>query len=172
MRLATASSALPKGTHNNKVNLLTEEIIIMSNITKFYNMPSLLGRSVWDDVFDNFFNENETTNLIRRSTDGYPVTDLYRDEDGNSIIECALAGFQRNQLSIEVKKGKITIIADQGNEADENTRRIARRSFTRTFVDHSNKLDLESAKATFKDGLLQITVPPTPEIQSTIIKIK
>jgi HSP20 family molecular chaperone IbpA len=144
----------------------------MSNITKFYKRPSLLGRSVWDDVFDNFFNEHEAPNLIRRSTDGYPVTDLYRDEEGNSIIECALAGFNKNQLSIEVKEGKITIIADQGSETGENSRRIARRSFTRTFVDHSNKLDLENAKATFKDGLLQITVPPTPEVKSTIIKIK
>ena len=144
----------------------------MSNITKFYNMPNLLGHTVWDEVFANFFNENETTNLIRRSTDGYPVTDLYRDEEGNSVIECALAGFNKDQLSIEVKEGKITIIANQGNDADENSRRIARRSFTRTFVDHSNKLDLENAKATFKDGLLQITVPQTPEIQSTIIKIK
>jgi len=144
----------------------------MSNITKFYKRPHLLGRSVWDDVFDNFFNEHETPNLIRKSTDGYPVTDLYRDEKGNSVIECALAGFKREQLSIEVKEGKITITADQGNEAGENTRRIARRSFTRTFVDHSNKLDLENAKATFEDGLLQITVPPTPEVQSTVIKIK
>ena len=144
----------------------------MSNITKFYKRPHLLGRSVWDDVFDNFFNEHETPNLIRKSTDGYPVTDLYRDEKGNSVIECALAGFKKEQLSIEVKEGKITIIADQGNDTGENTRRIARRSFTRTFVDHSNKLDLENAKATFKDGLLQITVPPTPEVQSTVIKIK
>ena len=135
-------------------------------------MPSLLGRTVWDDVFNNFFNEHETPNLIRRSTDGYPVTDLYRDEGGNSVIELALAGFNKGQLSIEVKEGKITIIADQGSETGENSRRIARRSFTRTFVDHSNKLDLENAKATFKDGLLQITVPPTPEVQSTIIKIK
>ena len=144
----------------------------MSSITKFYKRPHLLGRSVWDDVFDNFFNEHETPNLIRRSTDGYPVTDLYRDEGGNSVIELALAGFNKSQLSIEVKEGKITIIADQGNESGENSRRIARRSFTRTFVDHSNKLDLENAKATFQDGLLQITVPPTPEVQSTVIKIK
>jgi HSP20 family molecular chaperone IbpA len=135
-------------------------------------MPNLLGHTVWDEVFANFFNENETTNLIRRSTDGYPVTDLYRDEEGNSVIECALAGFNKDQLSIEVKESKITIIANQGSEADENSRRIARRSFTRTFIDHSNKLDLENAKATFKDGLLQITVPQTPEVQSTIIKIK
>jgi len=141
----------------------------MSNLTKFYGVPSLLGRSVWDDLFTKL----EPNSLVRRSTDGYPVTDLYRDDDGNSVIECALAGFDKDQLTIEVKEGRITINADQGGEdSEEATRRIARRSFTRSFVDHSNKLDLEKAKASFENGLLRITVPPVPEVQSTIIAIK
>jgi len=141
----------------------------MSNLTKFYGVPSLLGRSVWDDLFTKL----EPNSLVRRSTDGYPVTDLYRDDDGNSVIECALAGFDKDQLTIEVKEGRITINADQGgDDSEEATRRIARRSFTRSFVDHSNKLDLEKAKASFENGLLRITVPPVPEVQSTIIAIK
>ena len=142
----------------------------MSNLTKFYGVPSLLGRSVWDDLFTKL---EEPNSLVRRSTDGYPVTDLYRDDDGNSVIECALAGFDKDQLTIEVKEGRITINADQGgDDSEEATRRIARRSFTRSFVDHSNKLDLEKAKASFENGLLRITVPPVPEVQSTIIAIK
>jgi len=141
----------------------------MSNLTKFYGVPSLLGRSVWDELFTKL----EPNNLVRRSTDGYPVTDLYRDDEGNSVIECALAGFDKDQLTIEVKEGRITINADQGgDDSDETTRRIAQRSFTRSFVDHSNKLDLERAKASFENGLLRITVPPVPEEQSTIIAIK
>jgi HSP20 family molecular chaperone IbpA len=141
----------------------------MSNLTKFYGVPSLLGRSVWDDLFTKL----EPNSLVRRSTDGYPVTDLYRDDEGNSVIECALAGFDKGQLTIEVKEGRITINADQGgDDSDETTRRIAQRSFTRSFVDHSNKLDLEKAKASFENGLLRITVPPVPEEQSTIIAIK
>ena len=110
----------------------------MSNLTKFYGVPSLLGRSVWDDLFTKL---EEPNSLVRRSTDGYPVTDLYRDDDGNSVIECALAGFDKDQLTIEVKEGRITINADQGgDDSEEATRRIARRSFTRSFVDHSNSL--------------------------------
>lgn len=140
----------------------------MSNLTKFYGVPSLLGRSVWDDMFTKL----EPNNLVRRSTDGYPVTDLYLDDDGNSVIECALAGFNKDQLTIEVKEGRITINAEQGGEDSETARRIARRSFTKSFVDHSNKLDLEKAKASFENGLLRITVPPVPEAQSTIIAIK
>ena len=140
----------------------------MSNLTKFYGVPSLLGLSGWDDMLTKL----EPNNLVRRSTDGYPVTDLYLDDDGNSVIECALAGFNKDQLTIEVKEGRITINAEQGGEDSETARRIARRSFTKSFVDHSNKLDLEKAKASFENGLLRITVPPVPEAQSTIIAIK
>ena len=139
----------------------------MSNITR-YKVPSLLGRSVWDDVFTTMFNQPEI--LVKRSTEGYPVSDIFTDDDGNSIIECALAGFSKDQLSIEAKDGRITITADGGSE-DASTRRIARRAFTRTYVDHSGKLDLSKASANFENGLLRVTVPPVPEAQATTIVI-
>lgn len=141
----------------------------MSNITRYNTrFPSLLGRTVWDDLFTTIFNEPDA--LIRRSTEGYPVTDIYRDEEGNSVIECALAGFTKDQLVIEAKDGRITISADGGTE-DEGGRRIARRSFERSFVDHSGKLDLSQASANFENGLLRVTVPSTPEAQPTTITI-
>jgi len=140
----------------------------MSNITLYNNRPSLLGRSVWDEMFDSFF--DAAPNLVRRSTEGYPVTDIYKDDDGNSVIECALAGFTKDQLSVEVKDGRITITADGGAE-DANARRIARRSFQKTFVAPDNKLDMSSAHASFENGLLRVIVPPTPEAQPVSISI-
>lgn len=140
----------------------------MSNITLYNNRPSLLGRSVWDEMFDSFF--DAAPNLVRRSTEGYPVTDIYKDDDGNSVIECALAGFTKDQLSVEVKDGRITITADGGAE-DANARRIARRSFQKTFVAPDNKLDMSSAHASFENGLLRVIVPPTPEAQPVSINI-
>ena len=139
----------------------------MTKLTQ-YNVPNLLGRSVWDDVFTTLF--DEPTSLVRRSTEGYPVTDLYCDKEGNSVIECALAGFSKDQLAIEAKDGRITITAGGGND-DETSRRIARRSFSRTYVDHSGTLDLSAAQATFDNGLLRVIVPPSPEAQPTTITI-
>jgi len=142
----------------------------MSNITHYNRIPSLLGRGVWDDIFTSFFNE-PSTDLVRRSTEGYPVTDIYRDESGNSIIECALAGFTKEDIAIEVKDGRITISANGGTEEATASRRIARRSFTRTYVDHGGKLDLTQTSANFENGLLQVVIPPTPEAQPTMITI-
>ena len=132
--------------------------------------PSLLGGNVWDNIFTSIF--DNTDSLIRRSTEGYPVTDIYRDENGNSIIECALAGFSKDQLTIEVKDGSITISAKGGTDEETSSRRIAKRSFTKTFVDHNGELDLTSAEANFENGLLRVTIPQTPESQPKTIAIE
>ena len=137
----------------------------MSNISVY--RPSLLSRGVWDELFNNVFQD---PSLTRRSTEGYPLTDIYKDDDGNSVIECALAGFSKEQLSIEVKESRITISADSGGQ-EENSRRLARRSFSRSYVDHTGKLDLTGSSATFENGLLRIVVPQIPNVQPKEISI-
>ena len=158
----------PTGAQNENKNLLNYKEKNMSSITRYNRVPSLLGRSVVEDLFTSLFSEPET--LVKRSTEGYPVSDIFTDDKGNSVIECALAGFSKEQLSIEAKDGRITIIADGGTDVDDG-RRIARRSFNRTYVDHSGKLDLSNAQASFENGLLRVTVPPTPEASATTITI-
>ena len=38
-------------------------------------------------------------------------------------------------------------------------RRIAKRAFSKTFVDYQNNCNLANSKATFENGLLKITIP-------------
>jgi len=134
-------------------------------------VPNLIGRTVWDDLFHSFFNEPET--LVRRSTEGYPLTDIYKDIDGKQVIELALAGFKRDDLSIQIKENQITVSAQKQDDAEgKSNRRIARRSFKKTFVDYSNKLDLTKSNASFEDGLLKISVPPLIEASPVAIEIK
>ena len=42
--------------------------------------PSLLGRNVLDDVFDHML--SDFPQLIQQSTRGYPVSDIYQNEQG------------------------------------------------------------------------------------------
>tara|TARA_R110001583_G_scaffold159613_1_gene311440 strand:+ start:2728 stop:3204 length:477 start_codon:yes stop_codon:yes gene_type:complete len=156
----------------SEINSLRKgEKTMTTSISLFNNrVPNLIGRTVWDDIFHSFFNEPEA--LVKRSTEGYPVTDIYRDTDSNQVIELALAGFHRDDLSIEIKENQITVSAVKKNDTAESNRRIARRSFKKTFVDYSNKLSLADSDATFEDGLLMITVPPVIEAQPVIIEIK
>ena len=135
--------------------------------------PSILGRSAFEQIFDQFFNDPGP--MIKRSTDGYPLTDIYKDEDENQIIEMALAGFSKEDVLIEIKENTITITSVSKAKRDSIpglARRIAKRSFSKTFVDYHNKLDLAKSTATFENGLLAITIPPVSEKAAITINIK
>ena len=134
--------------------------------------PSLLGRGVFDDIFDSML---DFPSLLNRSTQGYPVADIYRDDNGDTIIEFALAGFSKEELSVEVKPedNTITVSAQQGtNEESGQSRRIARRSFSKTYVNYDHNLDLNTTTADFENGLLRLVVPSRPEAKPLAVEIK
>lgn len=134
--------------------------------------PSLLGSRVFDNFFDDFF--TDFPRHMRQTTQGYPVADIYRTEDGSTVMEFALAGFTRDDLSIDVQpeKRSITVSAQTGTAEDRPNRRVARRSFQRTYVNYDNNLDLTRTEASFENGLLTVKVPQNPEVQPLSIDIK
>lgn len=141
----------------------------MNAITTY--RPGLLGHKVIDEVFNNFFNDFPTH--LRASTQGYPVADIYRDDDGSTVLEFALAGFKKKELSIDIQPDKRSItITGQVDEDNEKRQRIARRNFTRTYVNYDDNLDLTQAKASFENGLLSVRVPQRPEAKPLSIEIK
>ena len=142
----------------------------MKNALTITHRPGLLGGSVFDELFNGF----DFPNLVNQSTQGYPVADIYRGESGETVMEFALAGFAKEDLSVEVKpeKKSITIKADmQADGSEQSNRRIARRSFNKTYVNYDNNLDLSAADAVFENGLLRIVVPTRAEVNPVAIKI-
>ena len=134
--------------------------------------PGLLGNKVFNEVFDELFSNNFPKHLLA-STQGYPVADIYRDDDGSTVLELALAGFNRSELSIDVQPDKRSItVSSSVNEENEKRQRIARRNFTRTYVNYDDNLDLGSSKANFENGLLSIRIPPRLSAQPLSITIE
>lgn len=133
--------------------------------------PGLLGRNVIDDVFDSFF--VDFPRHLKQTTQGYPVADIFRDDDGNTVLEFALAGFKKEELSIDIRPDKrsITVAANSDIDEGDNSRRIARRSFTKTYVNYDNNLDLTNTAASYENGLLTVTVPQRAEAQPVQIAI-
>jgi HSP20 family molecular chaperone IbpA len=133
--------------------------------------PSLLGRGVFDDIFDSML---DVPALMNRTTQGYPVADIYRNEEGETVMEFALAGFDRENLHVEVfpDKRSIEVSADSHGDEENTSRRIARRTFHKSYVNYDNNLDLDAMSATFKNGLLRLVVPPRPELKPLAIEIK
>jgi len=134
--------------------------------------PGLLGRRVFDDIFDGFF--ADLPRHIQQSTQGYPVVDIYVTEDGSTVMEFALAGFSKDELDVDVRpdKSSITVSAEAGTRSESTAnRRIAKRSFNKTYVNYDNNLDLTNIAANFENGLLTITVPTRPEIKPLKVEI-
>ena len=133
--------------------------------------PSLLGRNVFDDVFDNLF--TDFPRHLKQTTQGYPVADIYRDDGGNTVLEFALAGFKKTELSVDIRPDKrsITVAAQNGEDADDTNRRIARRSFSKTYVNYDDNLDVAGTTSTFENGLLTVVVQPLAEVQPLSVPI-
>jgi HSP20 family molecular chaperone IbpA len=89
-------------------------------------------------------------------------------------MEFALAGFSKEQLSVDIRPDKRSVTVSADTDIDEGSngfRRIARRNFTKTYVNYDNNLDLSEAKAAFENGLLTVVVPPRAELQPVKIAI-
>ena len=144
----------------------------MTGTTLTTYRPSLLGRNVFEDIFDSML---DFPQLMQKTTQGYPVADIYREDNGDTVMEFALAGFSRDDLAIEIKpeNKSITVSANHSTEDSRtNSRRIARRSFTKTYVNYDNNLDLNATRAEFENGLLRLVVPQRPEAKPLRVEIK
>jgi HSP20 family molecular chaperone IbpA len=128
---------------------------------------------VFDDVLGSLFSDSFPT-MLRQSTEGYPVADIYRNDGGDTVMEFALAGFNKEELSIDIQPGKrsITVKASSSSSEGADNRRIARRSFQKTFVNYDDNLDLTNASAAFENGLLTVMVPQRPEVTPLQLEIK
>ena len=139
----------------------------MTTLTTY--RPNVLGRSVFDEIFNSML---DMPTLINKTTQGYPVADIYKNDDGSTTLEFALAGFSKEELNVEVKPEERTItVSAQTDGTSETPRRIARRSFKKTYVNYDNNLDLTAARADYKDGLLSISLPTRAEAQAISVEI-
>ena len=137
------------------------------------HVPALLGNGAIDRLFEEFFQNPEP--YVKQTTNGYPLTDIYKEEDGSQVIEMALAGFSKEDILINTEANKITISADGSKlkgQLAENRRRIAKRAFKKSFVDYHNTLDFGSSNATFENGLLRTTIPLRDEVKPRQITIE
>lgn len=103
----------------------------------------------------------------------YPLTDLSVGEDDILHIDIAIAGFSKDQITIEQSSNKI--IVKGSKPADESKRKyiqqcISTNDFSRVLILHENYVDGE-VSAEFENGILQIEVKPKKQVTNKI-KIK
>jgi molecular chaperone IbpA len=102
---------------------------------------------------------NSVKQALPKSIPTYPPTNIAKIGVEKWVIEMALAGFKKEDLTITVKEGLLSVESDipesipNENERDYIHRGIAYRSFKREF---SLADDVKVIDATLEDGLLRV----------------
>jgi HSP20 family protein len=104
-----------------------------------------------------------------------PSVDISED-NGNYIVTAELPGTRREDVAVELEEDVLTIRGEKRNEREEKKekRRIVERSygtFCRSFTLPANA-DPEQVSASFKDGVLTVTVAKRPETKPRVVDIK
>jgi HSP20 family protein len=125
----------------------------------------------FSDIIDEFFNDAVAT---RQSTFA-PSIDISENEK-QFLIDAALPGMEKKDIDINLENGRLTISGERKLNNEENGRQYHRveshyGSFTRSFQLPENVND-DSINASYKDGILSITIDKSEEKMKKQIKIK
>jgi molecular chaperone IbpA len=140
-----------------KLTLLTKEETMTSRDLSIFNTlrPFSIG---FDDMFDQFENMLGNGGLTMQSN--YPPYNIKKTGKDNYAIEVALAGFNKNDVEVELEDNLLTVRTKQTNKADEKSdngeiihKGISQRQFARSFTIAE---DVKVNGAELKDGLLTI----------------
>ena len=135
--------------------------------------PTIFNDSLFDDLFDLSFPMMREMNGIDKKLYGKHAahvmkTDVHEHED-RFEVDIDLPGFKKEEISLALENGYLTITAAKGVDKDEEDKkgkliRCERYagSMQRSFFIGKNITE-DEIKARFEDGVLKLTVPKKEE---------
>ncbi len=131
-------------------------------------LPSIFGENLFDDFFADPFglmSANRTDEaLYGKHARNMMKTDV-RELDGSYELDIDLPGFKKDEISVDLKNGYLTIGATKGvdkDEKDKNGKYIRRERYagvcSRSFY-VGNVVRPEDISAKYEDGILKLSVP-------------
>jgi len=133
----------------------------------------------FDKIFDQMMNKQfpafQEEVGVSFNQGAYPKVNIYEYDDRIGIM-AEIPGLDRKNVSVEVEQNLMTISGDKhgfdGDGAKCITRELKHSSFKRSF-NLGDHLDGEDISASFKDGMLTISIPKKePEVpKKKMVKI-
>ena len=111
------------------------------------------------DLFDSMFEDP----FFERKENKWMKTDI-KEKGNNYLIEVDLPGYEKDNIQIEMENGylKVSAKVENSNEEEEEEKYIHKERFygecSRSFYVGDNVKE-EDVKASFKNGILTLTVP-------------
>ena len=104
-----------------------------------------------------------------------PPVDIFERQD-HLVIRAEVPGVQKEDMDVRIENGVLTLHGERKQETDlkeENTHRMERvyGAFTRSFS-LPTSVDAAKVTATYRDGVLEVTVPKAETAKPKSIEIK
>ena len=111
----------------------------------------------FDSVFDHFeslFNESPSLHT------NYPPYDILKTDEHSYVIELAVAGFSKKDISVTVENGVLTVESDREGSTESSGQEIIHRGISKRYFKKSFSIsdDVEIRGAELNDGLLRISM--------------
>ncbi|MBQ6555260.1 MAG: Hsp20/alpha crystallin family protein [Firmicutes bacterium] len=130
-------------------------------------LPSIFGESLFDDWMDipKFRSFDDVEKKLYGKHAAHVMKTDVREHESGYEIDIDLPGFKKDEISLELENGYLTVSAAKGLDKDEKTKqgkliRSERYSgaMQRSFY-VGEHLTEEDIKARFEDGVLKLTMP-------------
>lgn len=139
----------------------------MTHITDKERGNKLLSGFGTDNYLEDFF--------TNRKTDNSPVINV-SENDSRFKIELGIPGYQKENLSVNLKDSHLIVQGKHENEEDESKEQYRRRQFGYSNFHQSFELPkhvkLDKIHAKYESGILKILVPKKEDHQPTSATIK
>ena len=129
-------------------------------------MPSIFGENLFDDDWFDFDRDfwGRKNPLYGKNAKNIMKTDI-REHDEGYELDVDLPGFKKDEISVELDDGYLTISAAKGLDKDEQEKKgkyIRKERYAgamqRSFY-VGDAVTQEDIKAKFEDGILKLSIP-------------
>ena len=126
-----------------------------------------------EQIFGDTFGEEEDGGMALGAWN--PRVNMYEKGD-NILIDAELPGIKKEDIDVTVEEHQVTLRGERKEEKETKKEEYYRKerlygSFARSFTLPSN-VAADKVDATYKDGVLHVTLPKTEEAKGKHISVK
>jgi len=143
-----------------------------------YQAPELASNrwSTLRNELDSFFELPSWSSFPRAGqlfTGWSPAVDLYQNTD-NIVAVVELPGMRKEDIEISLHDGTLTIGGEQKREGSGNDKAERTERYVGTFrrsITLPTRVDASKVNATYRDGILTVTLPKAEEVRPKQIQV-